>query len=150
MTVGDQHYRSMGFWFQLDDMEVKEQDSQLGHSLLVDNILKTLRTQEFVSSETYLYQSTKYLLLKYEIMESEDEGLEDPEMCIWVDLDTHLLAKSDEYVKGQTPEGEEIHVVWQHAFAAYNEQIEVHPPSGLQATESEEQLAVDEVLPFHR
>lgn len=158
VTVGDQHYRSGGLWFQLDDMEVKEQDSQLGHSLLVDNILKTLRTQEFVSSETYLYQSTKYLLLKYEIIESddlpteglEDEGLEDSEMCIWIDLATHLLAKGETYVKGQTLEGEEIHVVWQHAFAAYNEQIEVRPPSGLQGTESEEKGAVIEVLPFHR
>jgi len=153
VTVGDQHYRNAGLWCQIDDRGLKERDSQLSQSFLVDDILTTLRTQEFVSSETYQHQNTEYLLLKYKNIESDDfilKGGEDLEMCIWIDLDTHLLAKGENYGKGQASEGDEWDVEVQHVFTAYNEQIEVHQPSGLQGTgSSKEKGMVYGVLPFH-
>jgi len=153
---GNQHYRRSGFWHQVKDAEWTKGDIRVSRSLLVDDFVTILRTQEFVSAESYQYEGSQYLLLTYENIDSVDlteEELEGLEWRIWVDLDTHLLAKGEQIFKGQTAEGEEFMWDMQHAFTAYNEKIEVRPPTRFEKPDAEGKFALQsaevEIIPHH-
>jgi len=151
---GDQHYRFGGLWTQVTDTGWTKADVRISRSLLVDDFVTTLRTQQFVSAQIYHYQDNRYLLLTYEDIDSGDLTVEKQglEWRIWVDLDTHLLAKAETSLKGQTPEGDEIQVEIQHAFAAYNDKIEVRPPTRFEKLDAKGRGVIPdevEIIPHH-
>jgi len=152
---GDQHYRRSGLWHQVNDAEWTEGDVRMSRSLLVDTFLNTLRTQEFVSAKCYRYEGRQYLLLTYENIDSDDltdeeQGLE---WRIWVALDTLLLAKGETSFEGQTPEGDEIQGEIQRAYTAYNEKIEIRPPTRFHTPDAKGNFKIKytevEIIPHH-
>jgi len=154
VIVGEEHYQNAAEWFKTSNPQLAENFYERSRSLLVDHYLTILRTAEFVSSESY----NDYLLLKYknidlsgDLIDTEQEGTE-TELRTWIDLDTHLLAKVEMITQSHTPEGEE-YLNMQHVFAAYNEEIEVRPPTQFHEADAEGKFVIQytetEIVPHH-
>lgn len=165
VSIGKEHYQNAGLWIQVDDEESMNQTNALNRSLSVETWLDILRYDDPVSSHVYRYRQSRYLLLEYKAPKSSESSRGYFEVCawllnsrcemrIWVDLDKSLLAKGELVFEGQSPEGEHVHGEVQQVFTSYNENVQVRPPSWLNAVrDAEGKLVIVEtkveILPHH-
>ena len=155
VTLGNQHYQNAGLWTLSGNPEKVNNYREDDSYLLVNYFLTVLRIDKSVSSDSYQYQGSNYLVLKYENTSVDLVGPEQEikELRIWISLDTYLLAKVELIIQGQTPKGDEILTEMQHAFTAYNEKIEVRPPAKFHSPDAEGKFLIQhteiENLPHH-
>ena len=90
VVLGEEYYQNAGLWAKARDSRVAEGRLEKDLTLLADNCLTILRTEEFVSSESHQYQGNDYLLLKYENIDlsgdppnTGQEGLETRLSSCW-------------------------------------------------------------------
>ena len=155
VSIGNQHYKMVPVWILSGDPEEMSGFHEDNRALSVDNFLTVLRIDKYISSYSFKYMESQYLVLKYKNTSLDLLGteIEVKELRIWISLDTYLLAKTELIYQHQTPKGDEMHAEIQHAFSAYNEEIEVVPPKNFHQLNDDGSFVMQhtkiDILPHH-
>ena len=147
ITVGSDHYQKIGFWIQVEEAR----QENLNRLLLAEKYLEVLRAGDSVSASVYRGPDSRYLLLTYqpatvgELLRwaglSEEESLSlgewtgKPQLSIWIDLETCLLAKALCDLEGKEPDGKDVQIQVQQMFASFDEDLWVNSPEQYSVTQ---------------
>lgn len=130
ISVGGEEYQNVAGWV-LFPQPNKENTNRI---LSIEKFLKILRSAEPTSPGVYRYQKNIYLLLECNNVNASEIsfalGMQSPSCraCLWIDLDTCLLAKGEITVAGQGEDGSKINMEFQQAFTDYNEGFVIIAP----------------------